>query len=283
MNVRKHRGRWAAGVLGAVSLALLGAGTAIATDPVAESDQSKMTWYDLVGVGACGTPVNAEVEDLVAVPHAWWTAANPNEDDLCKGVYVEVSYNGKTITVPVRDKCPAAECGPGHIDLSKSAFQKLAPLEVGVVNGITWRFVGSGGEDVPGQTPETPETEAPAPAETETPAAEETGTPDAAETVAPEPAPTETVAADDGPESETYEIPVTESYATPAPLPSTQAPTQPGEPGCGTAPGWDAGRSYVPGEKVTHAGKRYTATFYSTGAAPGDPISWAVWEVDGAC
>ncbi|KAB1140930.1 fibronectin type III domain-containing protein [Streptomyces luteolifulvus] len=38
------------------------------------------------------------------------------------------------------------------MDLSKSAFQKLAPLDVGVVNGITWKFVSTsgGGNDTQG-------------------------------------------------------------------------------------------------------------------------------------
>jgi len=54
-----------------------------------------------------------------------------------------VTYNGRTITVPVRDKCPS--CDATHIDLSQPAFAQLAPLSVGVVNGITWQFVSSGG------------------------------------------------------------------------------------------------------------------------------------------
>ncbi|WP_405588109.1 RlpA-like double-psi beta-barrel domain-containing protein [Streptomyces sp. NBC_01092] len=130
----------------------------------------------------------------------------PNNDDLCKGVFVEVSYNGRTITVPVRDKCTG--CAPEHLDLSKPAFQKLAPLDAGVVNGITWKFVGSGGGDVP---------------------------------------------------------------------------TEPGDPGCAGLPGWDAGRSYVPGDTAAFEGRRYTATYYSTGSVPSDPASWAVWRLDGPC
>jgi len=43
--------------------------------------------------------------------------------------------------VPVEDKC--ASCDADHIDLSQQAFAELAPLSVGVVNGITWKFVES--------------------------------------------------------------------------------------------------------------------------------------------
>ncbi|MEU9999138.1 cysteine/serine endopeptidase inhibitor [Streptomyces sp. NPDC050848] len=246
MNARRHRGTWAAGLLGAVSLALLGTGPATAAEPAAEPRQSKMTWYDLVGNGACGTPVDATAEDLVAVSYAWWTEANPNNDSLCKEVYVEVSYNGRTITVPVRDKCP--ECPAEHIDLSKTAFEKLAPLDQGVADGISWKFVhgdGGEGEAVSAATAAAPETfEAPEPLAPVEPAVD----------VAPLPAP----------QSVSWLVEPTDS-------------------GCAVGPGWDAGRSYEPGETVTYAGEQYTATFYSTGATPGDPISWAVWQHDGPC
>ena len=51
---------------------------------------------------------------------------------------VRVVLDGKSITVPVRDKCPG--CDRNHIDLSQAAFQELAPLDRGVVN-VTWSFV----------------------------------------------------------------------------------------------------------------------------------------------
>lgn len=51
--------------------------------------------------------------------------------------------------------------------------------------------------------------------------------------------------------------------------------------GCATA--WDAGTSYVPGDQVSYQGHDYTATYYSTGAVPDAPTSWAVWQDDGSC
>ncbi|MGW2017750.1 cysteine/serine endopeptidase inhibitor [Streptomyces sp. NPDC001927] len=258
MNARRHRGTWAAGLLGTVSLALLGTGPATAAEPADGPRPSKMTWYDLVGNGACGTPVDATAEDLVAVSYAWWTAANPNNDDLCKGVSVEVTYNGRTLTLPVRDKCP--ECPPGHIDLSKTAFEKLAPLDMGVTESISWKFVY--GESGAGAAN----------------AAETTTVDGGADTPAPE-------APDTLEAVETFEAPV-----APDPAPAT-VPEQASsswivervDTGCAVGPGWDAGRSYEPGETVAHAGNQYTALFYSTGATPGDPISWAVWQLDGPC
>jgi hypothetical protein len=118
-----------------------------------------MTYYNDIGYGACGAPINAATENLVAVSYQWWTTANPNNDPICQGISVQVTYNGKTITVPVKDKCPS--CDSTHIDLSQPAFQQLAPLSVGVVNGITWKFVGLSGRGGGGAPP--PPSKLPAP------------------------------------------------------------------------------------------------------------------------
>lgn len=96
-----------------------------------------MTFYNDRGFGACGTPIDASSQFLVAVSFQWWTTANPNNDPLCRGVSVQVTFNGNTITVPVEDKCPT--CTADHIDLSQPAFAALAPLSAGVIDGITWQ------------------------------------------------------------------------------------------------------------------------------------------------
>ncbi|MFE5909311.1 carbohydrate-binding protein, partial [Streptomyces wedmorensis] len=46
---------------------------------------------------------------------------------------------------------------------------------------------------------------------------------------------------------------------------------------------WSPAASYTPGDTVSYAGHKYTATYYSTGAVPNDPSSWAVWRDDGTC
>ncbi|MER5206324.1 carbohydrate-binding protein [Streptomyces sp. NPDC002825] len=54
--------------------------------------------------------------------------------------------------------------------------------------------------------------------------------------------------------------------------------------GGGTCPtAWSSTTPYVPGDVVSYAGHTYTATYYSTGAVPNDPASWAVWRDDGTC
>ncbi|MET8622593.1 cysteine/serine endopeptidase inhibitor [Kitasatospora sp. NPDC004669] len=128
--------------LAAAALIALTAGSAGAAIPINKPMAGKATYYADAGYGACGTQINASTQMLVAVPHTWWTSANPNNDPLCKGISVKVTYQGKTITVPVKDQCPS--CDSTHIDLSQPAFAKLAPLDKGVINGLTWQFVKAG-------------------------------------------------------------------------------------------------------------------------------------------
>ena len=148
--IKPHTIRVAAAIVGALVVAAAAAGIASAATsatmaiPIGQTQTGKATYSNDAGYGACGTQIDAATQDLVAVSYTWWTSANPNNDPLCQGISVEVTYNGKTITVPVRDKCPG--CTAEHLDLSQTVFQQFAPLSVGVINGLTWKFVnGSGG------------------------------------------------------------------------------------------------------------------------------------------
>ena len=125
--------------LSALVLLFLGNPAASASIPFSQKMTGNMTWYDDAGYGACGTRIDAARQNLVAVSYTWWTTANPNNDPLCSSVWVKVTYNGKTITVPVKDKCPG--CSKTHIDLSRTAFARLAPLGDGNISGIKWSFV----------------------------------------------------------------------------------------------------------------------------------------------
>lgn len=53
--------------------------------------------------------------------------------------------------------------------------------------------------------------------------------------------------------------------------------------GCGGLPAWGATTPYAPDALVSHNGRRWKATWWSTGAEPGAPGSWAVWSDQGAC
>ncbi|MFF0296091.1 cysteine/serine endopeptidase inhibitor [Kitasatospora sp. NPDC004615] len=125
--------------LAAAALLALTAGPAGAAIPINKPMTGMATYFTDTGYGACGTQINAGTQMLVAVPASWWTTANPNNDPVCKGISVKVTYQGKTLTLPVKDKCPS--CASTHLDLSKPAFAQLAPLDQGVINGITWQFV----------------------------------------------------------------------------------------------------------------------------------------------
>jgi Zn-dependent metalloprotease len=52
---------------------------------------------------------------------------------------------------------------------------------------------------------------------------------------------------------------------------------------CAGVAAWSTTVSYVPGDQVTYGGHLYKSTWYSTGAVPSDPQSWAVWSDGGAC
>ncbi|MGW5052869.1 carbohydrate-binding protein [Actinokineospora sp. NPDC004072] len=54
-------------------------------------------------------------------------------------------------------------------------------------------------------------------------------------------------------------------------------------PGCGGLTPWSATTAYTPGQVVSHNGHRWESTWYSTGAVPGAPGSWAAWKDLGAC
>lgn len=129
------------GVLAAVVIVpMVLAGTAYADIPFGQPINGNSTYYNDAGYGACGTQIDASSQLLVAVPAAYWTTANPNDDPLCQGVSVQVTYNGTTITVPVEDKCPS--CDSTHIDLSQPAFEELADPNLGNIP-VTWEFVHS--------------------------------------------------------------------------------------------------------------------------------------------
>ncbi|KIE27685.1 lipoprotein [Streptomyces sp. MUSC 125] len=140
MKAIKRARLWFAAGAVAMTMAALGTDQAYAAVPIGQPVSGTATWYNDAGYGACGTPIDASSQILVAVSPSYWTSANPNLDPLCSGISVQVSYNGRTITVPVRDKCWS--CAPGHIDLSAPAFRSLAAPDLGVIP-VTWKFVRS--------------------------------------------------------------------------------------------------------------------------------------------
>ncbi|KAI1142001.1 RlpA-like double-psi beta-barrel-protein domain-containing protein-containing protein [Hypoxylon sp. FL0543] len=85
-----------------------------------------MTYYT-PGLGACGI-TNSESDAVVAM--------SPAQYGHC-GQSIKISYNGKTATAKVVDKCPG--CAGNSIDVSPTIFQQLADLSLGRVQ-VTWEW-----------------------------------------------------------------------------------------------------------------------------------------------
>jgi expansin (peptidoglycan-binding protein) len=83
------------------------------------------TSYDSVDGGNCSLPGPPTDHLDVALSHVEYGTA-----DACGG-YLDVTGPGGTIRVLITNQCP--ECPVGHIDLSRTAFARLAPLEVGEI------------------------------------------------------------------------------------------------------------------------------------------------------
>jgi hypothetical protein len=83
------------------------------------------THYVLAGLPNCGYTAPADGL-FVALPAPEYAGAAG-----CGG-YLEVSGPGGSVRVKVIDQCP--ECAAGHIDLSETAFARLAPLPAGLIN-----------------------------------------------------------------------------------------------------------------------------------------------------
>jgi expansin (peptidoglycan-binding protein) len=114
-----------AGVVG-VALLVQHGGAACAAPPSTSTSSGKATFYDLGGgTGNCSFP-GAPADDLFVAlgPSQYASAA------AC-GSYLDVTGPKGKVRVKVIDSCPG--CAPGHLDLSRTAFKKIANEVRGVV------------------------------------------------------------------------------------------------------------------------------------------------------
>ncbi|KAI0790220.1 RlpA-like double-psi beta-barrel-protein domain-containing protein-containing protein [Irpex lacteus] len=85
------------------------------------------------GIGVCGL-VNTAADHVVAVSTILFDSflssptAPPNTDPLC-GKQITVTYQGRSTTVTVADRC--ASCAEFDLALSPAAFSDLADLSLG--------------------------------------------------------------------------------------------------------------------------------------------------------
>lgn len=88
------------------------------------------TYYIANGTGACGQAItNSQL--VAALNGSQYSKANCGRCAAVKGPL-------GTVTVKIMDKCPG--CGFGDLDLSQTAFEKIAKLSDGRVK-VTWNFV----------------------------------------------------------------------------------------------------------------------------------------------
>jgi expansin (peptidoglycan-binding protein) len=65
------------------------------------------------------------------------------------GACVQMTQGGRNVTVTIADSCLTQNgnpsCTPGHIDLSRNAFQMLTGQSTGNIGGVTWKYVPCSG------------------------------------------------------------------------------------------------------------------------------------------
>jgi expansin (peptidoglycan-binding protein) len=119
-----------AGVIGIALAVQSGAGPACAAPPTGNTEhRGKATLYDLQNTGNCSTTAPADRMFVALGPSEYSAAA------ACGG-YLDVTGPKGKVRVKVTDQCP--ECAPGHIDLSREAFTKIANPVQGIVP-VTYR------------------------------------------------------------------------------------------------------------------------------------------------
>lgn len=116
-----------AGVIGIALLLQHGGSAACAAPPTGNATRTgKATFYDLGGgTGNCSFR-GAPADDLfVALGNSEYSGA------AACGSYLDVTGPKGKVRVKVIDRCP--ECEPGHLDLSRTAFKKIANEVQGIV------------------------------------------------------------------------------------------------------------------------------------------------------
>ena len=90
------------------------------------------TYYDATGEGACSFDATPNDLDVAAIDMPEWSGSAP-----CGECAAVTGPNG-SVTVRIVDLCPG--CEKGHLDLSMSAFAKIADVAAGRVP-VSWQVV----------------------------------------------------------------------------------------------------------------------------------------------
>jgi len=97
-----------------------------------EIKQGIATSYDATGAGNCGFDATPGDLDVAAIDTADYA------NSAACGACVHIKGPNGDVTVRIVDSCPG--CDGNHLDLSKSSFAKLAPVEKGRID-ITFQTV----------------------------------------------------------------------------------------------------------------------------------------------
>jgi expansin (peptidoglycan-binding protein) len=115
-----------AGVIGVALLVQNGGSAACAAPPTGnERHQGKATFYDLGGLGNCSFTGAPDDDLYVALGNAEYSSA------AACGSYLDVTGPKGSVRVKVVDRCP--ECEEGHLDLSRTAFKRIADEVQGII------------------------------------------------------------------------------------------------------------------------------------------------------
>jgi expansin (peptidoglycan-binding protein) len=116
------------GVIGVALLLQNGGAPACAAPPTGNATRTgKATFYDLGpgGTGNCSFATSPADGLFVALGPSQYSEAG-----AC-GSYLDITGPKGSVRVKVTDQCP--ECEPGHLDLSRKAFKKIADEVQGIV------------------------------------------------------------------------------------------------------------------------------------------------------
>ncbi|EFQ98836.1 hypothetical protein MGYG_01851 [Nannizzia gypsea CBS 118893] len=121
-----------------ISVPPLGGGGSTYTGPCGAGSPclGEITFYD-GGLGACGTNIDTNGEDAIALPIDLMGPLS-NTNPYC-GMQVQISYKGKTATATVKDKC--AGCTGNNIDMTRFLFYKFGVEADGRIHDVEWHFI----------------------------------------------------------------------------------------------------------------------------------------------
>jgi hypothetical protein len=114
-------------------------------DYAAPTHTGDLTYYD-PGLGACGV-TSTSSDFICALSYHLFdsasTSANPNANPLCGRklwfMLQDAGSGGERVEVTVVDRCAGCQ-GAGDLDVSETAFEKVAPAAEGRV-GIEWGWI----------------------------------------------------------------------------------------------------------------------------------------------